>query len=158
MAYLNTSGSRDRVVDLNLTRQQQAGGWIFSEFTLTGNVTTSDIINMFGGGTVRGWEILDWWVCMDQVDTNVSPTVAWKVGQSWNGTSISEESGRTWESNVPLGRVNKARHRSTTGDCMTQTGNEWSVGLQCTTLPATAAWAGKKISMGILVAPFISHI
>lgn len=86
----------------------------------------------------------------------LTQSVAFNIGiLSSDGTAVSGTSGLRWESNnTVLGRSTTfARHNNQTSACLNMNGTGGMVGLQCSVLPATAAWANKRIRMGICLAP-----
>lgn len=157
MSFYNPNdGDTSRAYELSLANQGKGAVTIYNEMVFGATApTTGDVIDLFYNKTLSGFYVLDWWVWMEQVDTNATPTVAFNIGMSSDGTSISGTAGLRWESNVTtLGRTSlPSRHRASTGNCLLSSGHAGRVGLQLTVAPATPAWNGKKVGMGIILAP-----
>jgi len=131
------------------------GGWRVARHQFTGTPTVNDCFEMFGAN-LQGYYIDDWWVSMDQVDSNGAPTVTWDIGLiNSGGTAIQTIGGFQWASGVTtLGRTARpSRVRDVDSVCQTWPGSGNRIGLCMTTGAATAAFTNKWVRMGLLLCP-----
>ena len=131
------------------------GQWRVSRHRFTATPAVNDCFVMFGGN-LQGYYFEDWWVSMDQVDTNGAPTVVWDIGLiNAGGTAVQAINGFQWATGVTtLGRAARpSRVRDVDSVCSTWPAGGNRIGLCMTTGAATAAFGGKWLTMGVLLHP-----
>lgn len=127
--------------------------WFWVDLPLTANLALNDTL-IFLSSNNFGLAIRDWTIVMPQVDTSGSPTVTFDIGFiNQAGTDI--ESGLGWETGLTIGRAAAGDFKRATAAAhqTVSRGRGRRIGLKVSAAPATPAFSGRTVTVGLLLSP-----
>jgi hypothetical protein len=137
---------------LDYIRRDIVPGWVVSRYRFTGTPALNDTIEFFGANW-HGLYVADWFIGMQQCDTNGAPTLTLSVGiLASNGLTVDTSTGYRWvQDSTSLGRTAApSLLRAADAYPMFTPVPARRIGIEITTAAATAAFTDKWIHMGVL--------
>jgi hypothetical protein len=137
-------------------RRELVPGWVVSTYKFSGTPSLNDTIEFFSANH-HGLYVADWFIGMEQCDTNGAPTLTISIGLlATNGLTVDTTTGYRWVTNsAALGRTAApSLLRATDAYPMFTPVPSRRIGIEFTGNAATAAFTGKHIYMGVLFQVF----